>query len=252
MKKTLAFVIFMGGVLVVAGVLNIKLTDKFDFMQHWQGLSYKQVHADELRSYTYEDIKESKDVIGILEQQLQYMIVSGDAREDEIANMEVYVERLKRGEVSVNVDHMMSSIIDKNIKLVVEEINDERVNEYIIRAIMKQESNFNPTVVSRAGAMGLMQLMPNTAKWLDVENPFDIYSNIKGGAIFYRDRLNEFGGCMYLALAAYNAGQGNVRSWLNNRNYSPDGKTLKYIPFEETRHYVPIVIKNYNMFKNGG
>jgi soluble lytic murein transglycosylase len=251
-RPNTALVVFVLMILVTfACLINVKLTNHFDFMNEYQEPFYEKISKEELKLYTYEDIQENKDVINNLEKQLQDMIVSGNAREDEIANMAIYVERLKKGEVSVNINHMLSAVIDSNIKRVVAEIDDKRVDEHIIRAIMKQESNFNPTVVSKSGAMGLMQLMPQTAQWLKIENPFDIYENIRGGALFYRDRLNEFGS-MHVALAAYNAGQGTVKTWLKDKRYSADGRTLKYIPYEETRHYVPVVIRNYNVFKAGG
>ena len=95
----------------------------------------------------------------------------------------------------------------------------------LLDALARQESNYNPAAVSRKGAIGIMQLMPATAKALKL-NPNDPAQNILGGAIVLRQALNAFGGQIDLALAAYNAGQGAV---------------VKYggiPPYAETRAYV--------------
>ena len=78
--------------------------------------------------------------------------------------------------------------------------------ESFIRAVMRVESDFNPTVVSRAGAMGLMQLMPRTARSMGVSDPFDARQNINGGARYLRILANRFKGDLVLTVAAYNAG----------------------------------------------
>lgn len=85
------------------------------------------------------------------------------------------------------------------------------VSESLLKAIAKAESNFNAKDVSSAGAMGVMQLMPDTAKGLGVEDPFDPKQNIMGGAKCIALKLKEFKGNVRLALAAYNAGSGAVR-----------------------------------------
>ena len=85
------------------------------------------------------------------------------------------------------------------------------VSESLLKAIAKAESNFNAKDVSSTGAMGVMQLMPETAKSLGVDNPYDPEQNIMGGAKCISQKLKEFNGDVKLALAAYNAGSGAVK-----------------------------------------
>jgi transglycosylase-like protein with SLT domain len=108
------------------------------------------------------------------------------------------------------------------------------VDPSLVRSVVKVESNFNPNAVSRKGAMGLMQLMPSTARSLNVANPFDPAQNVDAGVRHLRKLLDSYGGNVRLSLAAYNAGAGAV------------ARSAGVPHFRETQDYVRKITNLYN------
>jgi soluble lytic murein transglycosylase-like protein len=111
------------------------------------------------------------------------------------------------------------------------------VHPALVRAVIAVESAFDPRAVSRAGAQGLMQLLPATARRYGVGNPFDPEQNVRGGATYLSYLLKRYNNNIELALAAYNAGEDAVDRY---------GKTIP--PYRETREYVPAVLRMYKQF----
>ncbi len=133
------------------------------------------------------------------------------------------------------------------------------LNPYLITAIIKVESNFNPKALSKKNAIGLMQIRESTGKWIadkigidnfTCEMLYEPETNIKLGCWYIDYLLKYYNGNLKLALAAYNGGQGNVSKWLKDENFSDDGSSLKYIPFAETRHFIEKIEKTYVIYKN--
>lgn len=124
------------------------------------------------------------------------------------------------------------------------------LDENMVYAIIKCESNFTSDAISNAGAIGLMQITPDTYEWAaqkandSTTNKNMLYTpktNIRYGCYIYSMFLSEFS-LPETALACYNAGRGRVKSWLINSNYSSDGKVLDVIPYKETENYVSKVL----------
>ncbi len=117
------------------------------------------------------------------------------------------------------------------------------VDKWIVTALIKAESNFNEDAVSHAGAKGIMQVTDETFSFCrentDIKNPdiFSPNSNIHAGVWYLSYLIKKYEGNTQNALAAYNAGMGNVDKWLKDTRYSSDGKTLEKIPFSETVRY---------------
>lgn len=134
----------------------------------------------------------------------------------------------------------------KYSQLVSQYAEEYGLSENLVYAIIKCESNFRPDSVSHAGAIGLMQITPDTMQWAvmkegntcaDTDTLYDENTNIKYGCCIYSLFFEEFGD-MSVSLAAYNAGRGNVLKWLADKKYSEDGILLKNVPFSETAKYI--------------
>lgn len=116
-----------------------------------------------------------------------------------------------------------------------------QLEEALVRAVIKVESDFNPSAVSRKGALGMMQLIPKTARMLKVRDPLDPEDNIRGGSRYLRMMLDQFKGDLDLALAAYNAGPTAVR---NYGGIPPYDETIRYI--DKVKRY----LKHYRQSKD--
>lgn len=149
-------------------------------------------------------------------------------------NDRVHLSRNSFSEVFSSVDARQKTIeVPESMDAIFEEAAEKyHVPLNLLKAMAKAESNFDEKAVSSAGAQGVMQLMPTTAKALGVEDPFDARDNIMGGAKYIAEKLEQYNGDIGLALAAYNAGSGNVRKYGG------------VPPFRETRNYIK-KIKEY-------
>lgn len=133
--------------------------------------------------------------------------------------------------------------------------NEYNLQKELVASLINAESGFNTNAVSNRGAKGLMQLMPKTAKWIaeqlgieySEEKLFDAEYNISFGTFYLRYLTNKFEDTTVI-LCAYNAGEGVVSNWLNDSEYSIDGKTLKKIPYQSTRAYVKKIFDGIKIY----
>ena len=130
------------------------------------------------------------------------------------------------------------------------------IDENLIYSIIKVESNFEANAVSSQNAQGLMQLMYTTAEEVARKNNIELTEenilepdiNIKLGTIYLSTLLEKYE-CIEVALAAYNAGSGNVDKWIENGIIKEDGSDIENIPFKETNNYVRKIIRDYEIYK---
>ena len=132
------------------------------------------------------------------------------------------------------------------------------LNPYLVASLIRQESEFNPAAVSRANAVGLMQLLPRTGKLVSRQvqlkryNPSQLYTpavNLQLGTRYFRGMVDQFGGSIEYALAAYNAGSDRVEEWLGEGKYRDPQEFVESIPFTETREYVQAILRNASVYQ---
>ena len=133
------------------------------------------------------------------------------------------------------------------------------VDKFLILAIIKNESNFKPNIDSHMGAIGLMQLMESTAMEISneihdeeiiKEELYDPEMNIKIGTKYFSYLVKHYNGNEALALAAYNAGMGNVDKWIEEGIIKENGSDLENIPYKETNNYVRKILRDYKIYIN--
>lgn len=133
-----------------------------------------------------------------------------------------------------------------------------QIDPYLVFGIIRAESKFQSQALSPAGAIGLMQIMPTTGQWIaeqqgiedfDPSQLHDPETNIYFGCWYLNSLSKEFNGQIPLMVAAYNAGRGTVQQWTADNIWDGNPDELDRIPFEETRLYVGMVLKNYEAYK---
>ena len=131
------------------------------------------------------------------------------------------------------------------------------VDEMLIYAIIKAESNFKVESISSSGAIGLMQLMENTAyevakkinnQEISKEMLYEPETNIKLGIFYFSELLNKYNENIELALIAYNAGSGNLDKWIESGIIKKDGTNIENIPYKETNIYVRKILRDYKIY----
>ncbi len=155
----------------------------------------------------------------------------------------IYVYADEKGQVYATYQEKGLAIETKedNFDLFIKKLAEKRnLDPLLVKAVIKVESDFEVEALSRKGAQGLMQLMPQTAAHLGVKDVWDPHHNIEGGVKYLRKMLNKFNNNLSLALAAYNAGPNKVKRYGG------------IPPYPETQRFVREVIKYYEYYKVGG
>jgi soluble lytic murein transglycosylase len=136
--------------------------------------------------------------------------------------------------------------------------DENGLDPYLVSALIRQESEFNPSAVSHSNALGLMQLLPSTGKGeakalglkgYNQDSLFDPNVNIELGTRYFRKMVDHFNGQVEYALAAYNAGDNRVEDWRSSGTYRDIDEFVESIPFTETREYVQAIVRNAEVYK---
>lgn len=155
-------------------------------------------------------------------------------------------------------DIILKNIYPTKYSEYVEKYSEENgIDKYLVYAIIKAESNFNPDVTSSSDARGLMQLMEETAiersniidnDTVETHDLYDPETNIKLGTSYFAYLLGLYDDNIVLALTAYNAGLGNVEQWIKDGIIKSDGSDIENIPYTETSNYVRKILRDYQMY----
>lgn len=160
--------------------------------------------------------------------------------------------------IFINKDNILKMIYRIDYSEYVEKYSKEyNIDPLLVYSVIKAESNFNESAMSSKGACGLMQLMDDTAKEvatnkvMEYESGITLYNaekNIELGVTYFSGLLKQFGNSP-IALAAYNAGSGNVSKWISQGIIKSDGSDIENIPFKETNMYVRKILRDYEIYK---
>lgn len=155
-------------------------------------------------------------------------------------------------------DKIMKNIYPTKYSEYVEKYSEKNgLDKYLVYAIIKAESNFDPEVTSSSNAKGLMQLMEETAlersnlideQTIKTHDLYDPETNIRLGTSYFAYLLEIYDDNIVLALTAYNAGIGNVQEWIKDEIIKQDGSDIENIPFKETNNYVRKILRDYKMY----
>lgn len=224
-----------------------------------EGLGSEQIAAFMLLSQMKSSSKESSPIFDIVMHSVLSSMTNNSTESSNLSdlkkeeNNEVILKPLNpslnsqenKANDKVNVETKIESnnnitSTEQRINVAIENASKKyRIDKGILRAIIKAESNFNPSVTSSAGAQGLMQIMPANFSFLGISNGYDIEQNINGGAKLLRNYLDRYNGNLEMALMAYNGGPGTME-----RRGVKSASDLYKMP-KETQNYVPKVLKYY-------
>lgn len=143
-------------------------------------------------------------------------------------------------------------------EVIFQEAAKRDLDPYLVTAIIYVESKFNPEAKSNSGAIGIMQIMPDTGQWaarnigfksFKPDHLYDLKTNVVIGCWYLANLRQEFGNNKVIVLAAYNGGRGNVKEWLQQERWTGEHETIEQIPFPETKNYVLRVMAAYQQYK---